>query len=143
MDKRSTADKVLQALEALKRGGKTITVSGVAKKAGLERKTIYNHPELLLRVKQVAETRNAANQGSEPNWDRGKSPEEERIARYRDDIRRLEEEKAKLLYQNTLLTEKLLAVQRRLFELEEAMRSRPTEPLVAVPSPPKSSQKNS
>lgn len=73
MDKRSTADR-LQALEALKRGGKTITVSGVAKKAGLERKTIYNHPELLLRVKQVAETRNAANQGSEPNLDRGKSP---------------------------------------------------------------------
>ena len=83
----------------------------------------------MLRVKQVAETRNAANQGSEPNWDRGKSPEEERIARYRDDMRRLEEEKAKLLYQNTLLTEKLLAVQRRLFELEEAMRSRSTEPL--------------
>ena len=29
MDKRSTADKVLQALEALKRGGKTITVCGL------------------------------------------------------------------------------------------------------------------
>lgn len=142
MDKRSTTDKVLQALEALKRGGKTITVSGVAKKAGVERKTIYNHPELLLRVKQVSETRNAANQASELNLDRGKSLEEERIARYRDDIGRLEEEKAKLLYQNKLLTEKLLAVQRRLFELEDAMRSRPTEPLVAVPSPPKSSRKN-
>ncbi len=57
------------------------------------------HRHFQITFFRAAETRNAANQGSEPNLDRDKSPVEERIARYRDDIRRLGEEKAKLLYQ--------------------------------------------
>ncbi len=131
MDKRSTTDKVVQALEALKRAGKPVTLSGVAKRAGIERKTIYNHPELLLKVKQAAESRNVANPAPEPKSSRGKSVGEDRIARYRNDIRRLEDEKAKLLYQNKLLMEDILAMQTRLSELEEAVRLR-AEPVARM-----------
>ncbi|MED1919100.1 DUF6262 family protein [Bacillus thuringiensis] len=119
----STSDKVLKALESLRKGSKPITVAGVAKKAGIERKTIYNNPALLQRIKQVKEIQGNKKKQQSVEKAKSSSIQEQRIKRLRDEIAKLSFEKAKVLHQNMLLTEEKLLLQRRVFELEETIRN--------------------
>lgn len=46
-------ERVENAITNLKRGNKKLSISQIAKKAGIARKTIYNHPELKERCNQA------------------------------------------------------------------------------------------
>jgi len=122
MTNQSTSDKVIKALESLKKGSKPITVAGVAKKAGIERKTIYNNPDLLQRIKQVKDLQKISNNQS---VEKMKTPTllEERLKRQREEISKLTVDKAKVLHQNMLLTEEKTLLQKRIYELEETIRN--------------------
>lgn len=123
MAKPSTLEKVQKAIEALKKGNKAITIAGVAKKAGIERKTLYNNPDLLLMVKQAMAIQETKIEPKPTGQTKAVSILEERIKDYRQEIQNLQREKAKLLSQNKILTEEVLRLQRRIDELEETIKN--------------------
>ncbi|WP_127607277.1 DUF6262 family protein, partial [Paenibacillus chibensis] len=48
-----TLERIEQAITNLRKGKKKLSISAIAKKAGIERKTIYNRPDLKERCDQA------------------------------------------------------------------------------------------
>jgi predicted nuclease with TOPRIM domain len=118
-----SAEKVKQALDDLKHSKKQITIDDVALKAGVSRKTIYNNPELLERIKQVQELqRIKSGRVKEKGPDKG-TILEARFKLYREENANLKEDKKMLLEENMKLTRQVTDLERKVEELEQTIRS--------------------
>lgn len=122
LNREKTAQKVLETLGRLKKRKKTITLSVLAKEAGISRQTLYNRSDLKakldevnsliqdsLKPKQVQRTTNKEN------------IQERRIQRLQEELAQTKDENVKLLDQNVLLTEANLKLQKQVADLEERL----------------------
>lgn len=123
----TTAEKVHQALEALLRHNDSVTVNAVAKKAGIARKTIYNNPTLLERIKQVIAVNELKKRGEETIVATKKRTvsqrQGERITSYKKVVDTLKAEKKLLLEENAKLTRLVIDLEQKLTERESTIRN--------------------
>lgn len=107
-------NRVDQAISNLRRGKKKLSISKIAEKAGIARKTIYNRPELKQRCDQaihLQEEQNRAGQevaaGSVPQVENrpltGRKLLEERYRKSREGLKLEREKNARLLENNRQL----------------------------------------
>ncbi|REE81234.1 hypothetical protein A8990_11968 [Paenibacillus taihuensis] len=124
-------EKVDRAITNLKRGNHKLTIAGIAKKAGIERKTIYNRPDLKERCTQAIAIQKELVKGPHEVDDGVKLKSSENLADQKDRLKReLEKVKngnAKLLENNRkLVLEKheLLAQIESMQELIKELRNK-------------------
>ncbi|SDJ43990.1 hypothetical protein [Paenibacillus naphthalenovorans] len=106
-----TLERIEQAITNLRKGKKKLSISAIAKKAGIERKTIYNRPDLKERCEQAIYLQTEIEKGIEEivaaTTETQKRPSGKRLLenRYEKVKQALQDEKAK--------NEKLLEVCRK------------------------------
>jgi len=122
--------RIDQAITNLRRGKKKLSISKIAEKAGVARKTIYNHPELKQRCDQaihIQEEQNKALQevaaGSATEVKNkpltGRKLLEERYRKSREDLKLEREKNAKLLENNRNLVIEKAELKNRIQMLQQ------------------------
>lgn len=103
-------ERVEKAITNLKRGNKKLSISQIAKKAGIARKTIYNHPELKERCNQaiyLQEQQFKKEEGNENNHTTkplsGRKLLEQRYKNAKEALKKEQEKNAQLLENNRQL----------------------------------------
>lgn len=125
--------RIDQAITNLRRGKKKLSISKVAEKAGIARKTIYNHPELKQRCDQaihIQEEQNKALQevaaGSVTEAKTkpltGRKLLEERYRKSREELKLEREKNAKLLENNRQLVLEKAELKNRIEMLQNQIR---------------------
>jgi predicted nuclease with TOPRIM domain len=118
-----TTEKVVEALEKLKKSKAPITIKSVSDKANISRKTIYNRPDLKALIEETqslqSDLKIATREESNPKG----STQAERIKRLREKNKLLIEEKKMVLEQNMILTTEVTNLKNRLADLEEKLYS--------------------
>jgi hypothetical protein len=105
--KTTTREKVEQAITNLKRGKKKLSIAKIAEKAGIERKTIYNNPdirEFCNQAIQIQKGKQEAKTGVVNSPGENKVPSERE--RLKDRVRKLTEGLAIEQEKNSRLLEK-------------------------------------
>lgn len=124
--------KIDQAISNLRRGKKKLSISKIAEKAEIARKTIYNRPELKQRCEQaihIQEEQNRAEQevaaSSVPQVENrpltGRKLLEERYRKSRKDLKLERERNAKLLENNRQLVLEKAELKNRIQMLQQQM----------------------
>lgn len=99
-------NKIDDAIVNLKRGKNKLSIAQIAKKAGISRKTIYNHPELKERCDQAIHIQEIEGDGKGQSAKKalsGRKLLEERYRKAKEEIRNEQEKNAKLLENNRQL----------------------------------------
>ena len=117
INREKTTVKVVEAIQKLKRKKMKITISSVANEANVTRQTLYNRPDLKLKIDEANSLMNDKKRTKEV--DNKNSVQEKRIKRLQEELKQSNEEKLKLLDQNVFLTEEIINLQRRIADLEE------------------------
>lgn len=131
-------ERIDQAISNLRRGKKKISISKIAEKADIARKTIYNHPELKERCEQaihIQDEQNRASQeaaaGSSTQTETkpltGRKLLEERYRRSREDLKLEREKNAKLLENNRQLVLEKAELKNRIEMLQQQMERLKTQ----------------
>lgn len=119
-----TTEKVVEALEKLKKGKAPITIKSVCEKAEIARKTIYNRPDLKAMVEEAQSLQNdLSSQNKAENKKRG-SLQAERLNKLIEANKALKDDKKKLLEQNMILTKRITQLENRLVDLEDKLYSK-------------------
>lgn len=113
MSSQSINDKTIERLKAideaivnLKRGKNKLSIAQIAKKAGISRKTIYNHSELKERCDQAIHVQQLEQAKKNPNDEKvlsGRKLLEDRYRRSKEELKREQEKNAMLLENNRQL----------------------------------------
>lgn len=117
INREKTTVKVVEAIQKLKRRKMKITISSVANEANVTRQTLYNRPDLKLKIDEVNSLMNDKKKPKEV--DNKNSVQEKRIKRLQEELKQSNDEKLKLLDQNVFLTEEIINLQRKIADLEE------------------------
>jgi len=99
-------NKIDEAIVNLKRGKKNLSIARIAKKAGIARKTIYNHAELKERCDQAIHIQELEQSNKDPNAKKpiaGRKLLEQRYRNTREEFKKEQEKSAKLLENNRQL----------------------------------------
>ncbi|AVO03196.1 hypothetical protein BU042_05535 [Staphylococcus simulans] len=99
-------EKIDEAIVNLKRGKNKLSIAQIAKKAGIARKTIYNHAELKERCDQAIHIQDLEHSSNGPNVKKTISGRELLEQRYRNtkgEFKKEQEKNAKLLENNRQL----------------------------------------
>lgn len=119
MNREKTTVKVVEAIQRLKKKKMKISVSSVAKEAKITRQTLYNRPDLKVKIDEVNSLMNDKKKSKAVD---GKhSVQEQRIKRLQEQLSQSKDENLKLLDQNIILTEENIKLQRKIAELEERL----------------------
>lgn len=119
INREKTTVKVVEAIQKLKRKKMKITISSVASEANVTRQTIYNRPDLKLKIDEAISLMNDKKKPKEV--DNKNSVQEKRIKRLQEELKQSSDEKLKLLDQNVFLTEEIINLQRKIADLEEKL----------------------
>src|SRR5690625_3726683 len=95
-----------EAIINLKRGKNKLSIAQIAKKAGIARKTIYNHAELKERCDQAIYIQQLEESNINPNAKKsvsGRKLLEQRYNNVKEELKREQEKNAKLLENNRQL----------------------------------------
>ncbi|TRM11039.1 hypothetical protein FH966_04470 [Lentibacillus cibarius] len=123
--------KIDQAISNLRRGKKKLSISKIAEKAEIARKTIYNRPELKQRCEQAIHIQEEQNRAGEevaassvPQVEKnrpltGRKLLEERYRRSREDLKLERERNAKLLENNRQLVLEKAELKNRIQMLQQ------------------------
>lgn len=113
MSSQSINDKTIERLKAideaivnLKKGKNKLSIAQIAKKAGISRKTIYNHVELKERCDQSTYIHELEETKKKPNDQKvlsGRKLLEDRYRRSKEELKKEQEKNAKLLENNRQL----------------------------------------
>lgn len=98
--------KIDEAISNLKRGKNKLTISKIAEKAGIARKTIYNNPELKERCDQAIYLQQLEENSTDPKAKKplsGRKLLEHRYRKVKAELKREKEKNAKLLENNRQL----------------------------------------
>ena len=119
INREKTTVKVVEAIQRLKRKKTNITITSVAKEAGVTRQTLYNRPDLKIKID---EANSLLKDQTKPKKSEDKfSVQEKRLKKLQEELSQSKEENIKLLNQNVLLTETNFKLQRKIAELEEKL----------------------
>lgn len=119
INREKTTVKVVEAIQKLKRKKMKITISSVANEANVTRQTLYNRPDLKLKIDEVNSLMNDKKEPKEVN--NKNSVQEKRIKQLQEALKQSNDEKLKLLDQNVFLTEEIINLQRKIADLEEKL----------------------
>lgn len=119
INREKTTVKVVEAIRRLKRKKMKITISSVAKEAGVTRQTLYNRPDLKIKIDEVNSLMN--DKKKTKKIDDKQSIQEKRIKRLQKELAESKDENLKLLDQNVTLTEENIKLKRKIAELEEKL----------------------
>ena len=125
----NTTRKVVEALNSLKKAKKTINKSTVAREAKIERKTLYNRPDLVAMIDEAKSLMEDSKTPQKKEQGSG-NLQQARFLKLREKVKELQIEKQKLLDQNVELTESVLDLQRKVADLEERLYKNKTINLV-------------
>ncbi|MUK89340.1 hypothetical protein GMD78_13305 [Ornithinibacillus sp. L9] len=125
-------NRIDQAISNLRRGKKKLSISKIAEKAGIARKTIYNRPEIKQRCDQailIQDEQSKAEQevaaSSVPQVENrpltGRKLLEERYRKSREDLKLEREKNAKLLENNRELVLEKAELKNRIQMLQQQM----------------------
>lgn len=112
-----TTEKVVKALEKMKKSKSPITIKSVSERANISRKTIYNRPDLKAMIEEMQSLQSDL-KGSKKEESFSQA---ERIKRLREKNKELIEDKRMILEQNMILTKEITKLQNRLSDLEEKL----------------------
>ncbi|MBL5780723.1 hypothetical protein HV481_02700 [Bacillus sporothermodurans] len=118
-----TTEKVIEALEKLKKGKDPITIKSVSEKANISRKTIYNRPDLKAMIEETQSLQSDLNSSKREERKPKGSSQAEQIKRLREKNKELVEDKKMILEQNVILTKKVTDLQNRIADLEDKLYS--------------------
>ncbi|CAM5197632.1 hypothetical protein UACE39S_01292 [Ureibacillus acetophenoni] len=113
--------KVEEALKALKKAGKPISLARVAKEANISRKTLYNRPDLKAMVEEAISLQSDLKVPEMPakrSKRQNGTLQAERIEKLRAENKQLKEDKKSLLTENAKLTTENQNFKRRIYDLE-------------------------
>lgn len=113
--------KVEEALKALKKVGKPISLASVAKEANISRKTLYNRPDLKAMVEEAISLQSDLKVPEMPakrSKRQNGTLQAERIEKLRAENKQLKEDKKSLLTENAKLTTENQNFKRRIYDLE-------------------------
>ncbi|MEN0651385.1 DUF6262 family protein [Caldifermentibacillus hisashii] len=127
-----TTEKVIEALETLKKGKDPITIKSVSEKANISRKTIYNRPDLKAMIEETQSLQSDLNSPKKEKRKPKGSSQAEQIRRLREKNKQLVEEKKMILEQNMLLTKDITKLENRLTDLEERLFSQASLKVVNI-----------
>ncbi len=97
---KETIDKVNKAIDKLKRKGKPINFESVGKEAGVSRATLYNNDQLKERILSLRAISKSGNVENIVEIKKDKMHlKDEKIASLRERVKKLEEDKKKLILQ--------------------------------------------
>ncbi|MEL7567986.1 MAG: DUF6262 family protein [Dehalobacterium sp.] len=97
---KETIEKVHKAIDSLKRKKRNINFDSVSKEAGVSRATLYNNPQLKERILSLrAVSKGVPLDGTIAVAKDKKQLQEEKIIVLRQKVKKLEEDKAKLIAQ--------------------------------------------
>lgn len=119
INREKTTVKVVEAIQRLKRKKTKITISSVAKEARVTRQTLYNRPDLKMKIDEANSLMN--DQKRTKKVDNKQSLQEKRIKRLQEELAKSKDENIKLLDQNIILTEENIKLQRKIADLEEKL----------------------
>ncbi|MED3649490.1 DUF6262 family protein [Heyndrickxia sporothermodurans] len=128
-----TTEKVLEALEKLKKGKDPITIKSVSEKANISRKTIYNRPDLKAMIEETQLLQSDLNSSKREERKPKGSSQAEQIKRLREKNKELVEDKKMILEQNAILTKKVTDLQNRIADLEDKLYSQANLKVVNLP----------
>lgn len=119
INREKTTVKVVEAIRKLKRKKMKITISSVAKEAGVTRQTLYNRSDLKIKID---EANSLMNDKKKPKKIEDKqSVQEKRIKQLQEKLAQSKDENLKLLDQNVIMTEENIKLKRKIAELEEKL----------------------
>jgi lambda repressor-like predicted transcriptional regulator len=122
INREKTTKKVLETLNMLKKRKKTISINTLSKEAGISRQTLYNRPDLKAKLDEVNSLIQDGLNAKQPNKKTHRlTVQEKRIQRLQNELDESKEENIKLLDQNSILTETILKLQRKIADLEERL----------------------
>ena len=127
-----TTEKVKKALDKMKMGKVSITITNVCKMATITRKTIYNRPDLKTLIEEYSSLQadlNGSNKTENKPKEKGQG---EQIKRLREKNKALIEEKKKILEQNMLLLKKMTDLEHKIFDLEEKLYTQSELKVVSI-----------
>lgn len=119
INREKTTVKVVEAIQKLKRKKMKITISSVANEANVTRQTLYNRPDLKIKIDEANSLMNDKKKPKEV--DNKNSVQEKRIKRLQEELKQSNDEKLKILDQNVFLTEEIINLQRKIADLEEKL----------------------
>ncbi|MEC1155797.1 DUF6262 family protein [Cytobacillus horneckiae] len=128
-----TTEKVIEALEKLKKGKDPITIKSVSEKANISRKTIYNRPDLKAMIEETLSLQSDLNSSKREERKPKGSSQAEQIKRLREKNKELVEDKKMILEQNVILTKKVTDLQNRIADLEDKLYSQANLKVVNLP----------
>lgn len=130
-----TVDRVRGAITSIKKGRKKLTISAIAERAGIARKTIYNRPDLKLLCDQAIELQKQEeltegdNKKSKSEREKpltGYKLLEQRYRKLKDILEKEQEKNMKLLHNNKVLVlekeqleSKILMLEKRIEQLNK------------------------
>ncbi|MED1217349.1 DUF6262 family protein [Bacillus paranthracis] len=128
-----TTEKVIEALEKLKKGKDPITIKSVSEKANISRKTIYNRPDLKAMIEETQSLQSDLNSPKREEHKPKGSSQAEQIKRLREKNKQLVEDKKMVLEQNMILTKEVTKLLNRISDLEESLYSQANLKIVSIP----------
>lgn len=114
--------KVDEALDHLKKHKLPINIKSVSNQAGISRKTVYNRPDLRLKIDEAISLQNDITHFKTAERKPKGSVQAERIEKLREKNKKLIEEKKAILEQNIILTKENSMLKQRLHDLEEILQ---------------------
>ncbi|MDV2581589.1 HTH domain-containing protein [Alkalibacillus haloalkaliphilus] len=117
-------DKIEEAITSLRRGKKKLSITLIADRAGISRKTIYNHIELKERCNQAItiQKQESQNGGTKPTTSSpitSRKLLEDRYKKAKIEIKKEKEKNAKLLENNRQLVIENATLKSRIEDLQE------------------------
>lgn len=117
-----TTEKVMKALETLKKKNLPINVSSVSKTANVSRKTIStNRPDLKAMIEEAQSLQKDLGASNRKETKSRGTTQAERFKRLREKNKQLIEDKKMILEQNMILTKENMKLKERLADLEEKL----------------------
>jgi hypothetical protein len=114
--------KVDEALNHLKKLKLPINIKSVSDQAGISRKTVYNRPDLRLKIEEAISLQNDIKQFKTAEKKIKSTVQSERIEKLREKNKQLVEDKKAILEQNRILTKENNMLKQRLHDLEEILQ---------------------
>lgn len=125
-----TIEKVQKAIKKLSKFDSKLSISKIAKEAGLERKTIYNNASLLEKCKQAIELQRLSQLPIEETTRKQSMRQntlEERYKRLKEDLKNEREKNAMLLHNNKELVLENHNLESKIVYLEEKKQNKTIE----------------
>ena len=120
LNREKTNKRVQDALKKLKKKKTIISLSQLAKEAGVSRQTLYNRPDLKGKLDEL-NSLTMDKQNSKQVQGKKTTTQESRILKLKDELQKVKGDYTKLLDQNVALTEMNFRKDAKIAELEEKL----------------------